>query len=197
MISQTWIRLVSVRNARMNARIIELTWVAITTRWRFQRSATIPPIGATRNTGIWLAKPTVPNNSVDPVMRYTSHDWATVCIHVPTSEINCPAKNNWKLRCRNARTAVATLDRGDAGDSEIFLLLLQLGINRFQFRAGQVRLGHKIIRCANSQDCFSRAVRLRVGVIFRIRQALLDSPMQLRLPCARPAAIVLTNALMT
>ena len=95
-------------------------------------------MGATRNTGIWLAKPTVPSNSVDPVMRYTSHDWATVCIQVPTSEINWPAKNNWKLRCRRARTAVATLDRGEAGDSELLFPSCQFGFERLQFRAWQV-----------------------------------------------------------
>ena len=36
--------------------------------------------------GIWLAKPTVPSRTAEPVSRYTSHDWATVCIHVPMSE---------------------------------------------------------------------------------------------------------------
>ena len=33
------------------------------------QSATIPPTGATRNTGIWLAKPAAPSNSADPVRR--------------------------------------------------------------------------------------------------------------------------------
>ena len=67
------------------------------------RSATVPPTGATRNTGNWLANPTDPNSNGEPVIRYTSHDCATVCIHVPTSEINWPQKKSWKFRCFSAR----------------------------------------------------------------------------------------------
>ena len=39
---------------------MDAIWVPITIRRRSYRSATIPPIGATRNTGIWLANPTDP-----------------------------------------------------------------------------------------------------------------------------------------
>ena len=60
---------VRVSVAKIAARIIDEIWVAITRRWRLNRSATIPPSGATRNTGNWLANPAVPNNRGDPVMR--------------------------------------------------------------------------------------------------------------------------------
>ena len=33
----------------------------------------------------------------DPVISSTSHAWATICIQVPTSEIDCPAKYSRKL----------------------------------------------------------------------------------------------------
>ncbi len=77
----------------------------MTTCLRLLRSATIPPIGATRKTGIWLENPTAPSSNPEPVSLYTSQDCATVCIHVPISEINCPLKKSWKLRCRRARPA--------------------------------------------------------------------------------------------
>src|SRR5882757_3991027 len=72
----------------------------------------MPPTGDIRKTGIWLAKPTVPSSNADPVSRYTSHDCATVCIHVPINEISCPAKKSWKLRCLNARATLANLSGG-------------------------------------------------------------------------------------
>ena len=78
----------------MKANSMEATCVEMTTRWRFIRSATMPPTGAIRNTGNWLANPTPPSRREDPVSRYTSQDCATVCIHVPVREINCPEKNN-------------------------------------------------------------------------------------------------------
>src|SRR6266576_1861367 len=87
----------------MSARIIDATCVAMTIRWRLTRSATMPPMGANRNTGIWLANPTAPSRSDDPVSLYTSQDCATVCIQVPISEISCPEKKSWKLRCLSAR----------------------------------------------------------------------------------------------
>jgi hypothetical protein len=36
---------------------------------RLKRSAAIPPSGENRNTGIWLANPTDPSSSADPVSR--------------------------------------------------------------------------------------------------------------------------------
>src|SRR5713226_1133722 len=65
----------------------------------------MPPSGDARNTGNWLAKPTVPSSSDDPVIRYTSQDWATLCIQVPIKEMSCPLKNSWKFRWRRARQA--------------------------------------------------------------------------------------------
>ena len=66
---QTCTRPLSVSDARMPARIMEAVWVAITRRWRLTRSAMIPPKGATRKTGIWLAKPTLPSNRAETVRR--------------------------------------------------------------------------------------------------------------------------------
>ena len=39
-------------------------------------------------------------------MRYTSQDWATLCIQVPIREMSCPLKKSWKLRWRMERRAV-------------------------------------------------------------------------------------------
>ena len=60
---------VSVNAARRNASTMEAVWVPITIRCRSWRSATVPPSGATRKTGIWLANPTVPRSSAEPVSR--------------------------------------------------------------------------------------------------------------------------------
>jgi len=79
------------------------------TRCRLYRSATMPPNGAVRKTGIWLANPTEPSNSEDPVSRYTSQASAMLCIHVPMSEMSCPLKKSWKLRWRRARNVVVKL----------------------------------------------------------------------------------------
>ena len=79
-------------DARANA--MALACVPITMRWRRRRSAAVPPSGASRKTGIWLANPTVPRSKAEPVSRYTSHDCATVCIQVPISEISWPVKKS-------------------------------------------------------------------------------------------------------
>lgn len=100
---------VRVSAARMNARTIEDVWVAITTCFRPWRSAVVPPRGAIRNTGICAANPTAPSRREEPVSLYTSHDWAMTCIQVPISEISCPPKKSWKLRCRKARKAAGSL----------------------------------------------------------------------------------------
>src|SRR5689334_20517823 len=60
----------------------------------------MPPRGAARNTGNWLANPTEPSSKDEPVIRYTSQDCATLCIQVPISEMSWPLKNSWKLRWR-------------------------------------------------------------------------------------------------
>ena len=83
---------VRVSVARTNASTIMVHWVASITRCRRTRSATRPPTGASRNTGIWPQNPTSPSSTVEPVSRYTSHDWATDCIQVPTSDTSCPEK---------------------------------------------------------------------------------------------------------
>ena len=109
--SPTVIRLVKVKNDSMEARIIELTWVATMMLRRFIRSATNPPIGPSRNMGIWPANATVPSSSDDPVRRYTSHASAMLSIHVPTSEIICPPKKSRKLRCFSERTISRNRER--------------------------------------------------------------------------------------
>jgi hypothetical protein len=96
-----WPDMVSV--ARIDASSIALACVATTTRCRLVASATTPPIGASRKTGIWLANPTRPSSIVEPVSEYTSHDCATDCIHVPISEMSWPPKKSRKLRCLSAR----------------------------------------------------------------------------------------------
>jgi hypothetical protein len=63
----------------------------------------MPPSGAIRKTGICAQKPTMPSFAAEPVSRYTSHDSAIDCIHVPTSEMICPVKKRRKFRWRSAR----------------------------------------------------------------------------------------------
>jgi len=74
-------------------------------------SAIAPPNAATRKTGIWPEKLTAPSSTAEPVRRYTSHDWAIDCIHVPMSEISWPKKNKRKFRWRKARKAVGSRRR--------------------------------------------------------------------------------------
>ena len=44
--------------------------------------------------------------------RYTSQDCAILCIQVPISEISCPPKKSWKLRCLSARNVTGRFWRG-------------------------------------------------------------------------------------
>ncbi len=60
---------VRVMAASANASSMEAVCVAITTRRRGNRSATMPPNGDIRNTGIWLEKLTKPSSTDDPVSR--------------------------------------------------------------------------------------------------------------------------------
>ena len=92
-------------------------------------------MGATRKTGIWLAKPTAPSSSPEPVRRYTSHDWATVCIHVPIREMSCPLKKSWKLRWRSARPAACQLSFAAGGVCPDFFCLVLDGNLSFQPRS--------------------------------------------------------------
>ena len=61
------------------------------------RSATRPPYGPTNRIGSVCAANVRPTHVADPVISRTSQAWATICIHVPTSEIDCPAKYSRKL----------------------------------------------------------------------------------------------------
>src|SRR5450631_487850 len=81
----------------------------------------MPPNGDAKKTGNWLAKPTEPSKSDDPVILYTSQDCATVCIQVPIREMSCPLKNSWKLRWRMARRAAGKRRTSEADlDSDEF-----------------------------------------------------------------------------
>src|SRR5579862_6695095 len=100
----------SVSAASAKASSMDRAWVAMTMRWRLYRSATTPPMGDNRNTGIWLAKFTDPSSADEPVSRYTRQDCATVCIHVPIREMSWPKKNRRKFRCRRARTVARNRD---------------------------------------------------------------------------------------
>ncbi len=59
----------SAKKARPNAKIIEAVCVPITTLRRSTASATLPPIGEKRKTGIWPAKAIAPNKTAEPVRR--------------------------------------------------------------------------------------------------------------------------------
>ena len=52
-------------------------------------------------TGRNWAAATMPSQIGSCVSSRTSHAWATCCIHVPTREMACPAKNSRKFRCWN------------------------------------------------------------------------------------------------
>ncbi len=83
----------SVNRARVKARIIDAVCVATIIRWRWKRSATLPPTGASRKTGNCPVNPISPRRIGDFVRRYTSHACAIDCIQVPINETNWPAKN--------------------------------------------------------------------------------------------------------
>jgi len=85
---------VRARPASANDCSIERTWVTQRTRYRPQRSTQTPARGASRNVGIWPAKPTRPSTDADPVRRYTSQLVATRVIQVPTSDVPCPRKKS-------------------------------------------------------------------------------------------------------
>ena len=76
----------SVKAASAKASNIRLVCVKTRIRCRLLRSARTPPNDAKRSTGTCEENATSPSITVEPVSRYTSHDWATVCIHVPTSD---------------------------------------------------------------------------------------------------------------
>ncbi len=59
----------SVSAASANASTIEIAWVKTMIRWRSNRSATAPPIGARRKIGTCRAKPTRPSIVARPVSR--------------------------------------------------------------------------------------------------------------------------------
>ncbi len=72
-------------------------WSATSRRRLSVRSATRPPYGPTSRIGsVWAANVS-PTHVADPVISRTNQAWATICIQVPTSEIDCPAKYSRKL----------------------------------------------------------------------------------------------------
>ena len=90
---QIWMTPVSASAARMADWSIASTWVATRTRYRSRRSTQTPAKGASKKVGIWLAKPTTPRRTAEPVRRYTSQLIASRVTHVPISEAPWPAKN--------------------------------------------------------------------------------------------------------
>ena len=59
----------SVSAASAKASSMDAVCVAMTRRWRLWRSATTPPTGASRNTGICAQNPAAPSSTGDPVSR--------------------------------------------------------------------------------------------------------------------------------
>ncbi len=94
---QSWTVSVRVRTASTRARA-PITACSATRRRRLSvRSATSPPYGPTSRIGRVCAAKVRPTHVADPVISRTSQAWATICIQVPTSEIDCPAKYSRKL----------------------------------------------------------------------------------------------------
>ena len=87
---------------------MEMTWVVSSSRRDGTRSATSPPTGARRNTGIRLQNDISPSMVALPVSRYTSQLSATICIQVPIREMIWPLQNNRKLRWRRDLKASVT-----------------------------------------------------------------------------------------
>jgi len=74
----------------MAATCVEITIAAV------DPSAVIPPNGANRNTGIWLANP--PNQQQSRTGQPVNHhDCATLCIHVPINEIQLSTEEELKV----------------------------------------------------------------------------------------------------
>ena len=55
--------------ASSSACTIDRAWVSISRRRRSKRSISTPPKGLRTRMGIWLAKPTTPSTSAEPVSR--------------------------------------------------------------------------------------------------------------------------------
>jgi len=94
MICHGWIVLKNTSNARVNARIIDATWVYMITLRLGSLSRRTPAQRDTRNIGIDEAKLTYPRYTFEFVMSYMSQLWATFCIHVPISDTSCPKKKS-------------------------------------------------------------------------------------------------------
>ena len=58
--------------------------------------------------------PTSPSRNGELVSSSTSHDWATDCIQVPTSETSWPAVNSRKSRFSRARSGPGSREGGRA-----------------------------------------------------------------------------------
>ena len=93
-IIQTSTTPVMTRTARIAARTIIATWVAIRT-CRFGSASAATPANRPRTmTGMNWAADTMPSQIGSWVSSRTSHACATCCIQVPTSEIAWPPKNS-------------------------------------------------------------------------------------------------------
>ncbi len=92
---QSSTRPVRVSTARIAASSIITNWTA-TRVWRLGRvSASTPANRPKKRTGTNCAAATTPSHRGSPSLSSrTSHDWATCCIQVPTSDTAWPAKNS-------------------------------------------------------------------------------------------------------
>ena len=81
-----------VRDASTNASVIAEHWVMTSNVRRRYRSASSPPIDASRKAKAPAGQNVVsPRERDDPVRRYTSQLWASDWVQVPTSETAWPA----------------------------------------------------------------------------------------------------------
>jgi len=71
-------------------RIIAKAWVATSVRRFGRESAINPPNRPSTSTGANCTAATTPRSNGSPVSWRTSQLWATVIIHVPTSEMSWP-----------------------------------------------------------------------------------------------------------
>ena len=82
----------------MKAWIISAVWVPISMRRLCTRSLIAPPRNEKSRIGPNWSAPMSPSRNGELVSSSTSHDWPTLCIHVPIRETSCPIQNSRKSR---------------------------------------------------------------------------------------------------
>ena len=95
-----------------------VTCVASRIRRLSCRSASAPPSGPNSRIGPKASAVSIPSATPLPVSWSTSHAAATICIHVPVTEIACPMKKRrkfsewpreWNVRWTVTRTGVTSV----------------------------------------------------------------------------------------